>query len=147
MLKIAFAAAVLFSSSAVAEETIFDKVAGRWSWVGNEEACTRQFTNISFYQNDTRALFDYSDGTLDDKGNPVKDSHYTVLSYDGASLLLAMDGEERTTENGNLVQWTLVLVDQDTWIWRMSHWPAEITNDGQWIWPYRRLRCAAEQGQ
>lgn len=145
--KIALLALLCLCSSANAEETIFKDITGRWSWVGNEQACTVQYTDVSFYNDNTRALFDYSEGTLNDEGEPAKNSHYSVVSYQGNSITLTLDGEQRTTESGDLIQWTLILMDQNTWVWRMAHWPPEVSNDVNGIWSYRRLRCTTSEAE
>lgn len=131
------------SSTALAAEnkTIFDRVSGDWFWYGNDAKCAVQFTTISFSDDYTRALFNYSDGTLGADGKQAPDSNYTVLDYDETSITMSLEGEKRTTEFGKPVKWVLVLIDSSVWIWRMQHWPETIDNKGEEVWPYRRIKC------
>jgi hypothetical protein len=70
------------------------------------------------------------------EGKEVRAAVYKVLSINGDTITMFLNGETRRTEGGDPIVWTLVLLNDNAYVWRQTDWPP----DGATV-PY--IRCEA----
>ena len=106
-----------------ASESIFDVVAGRWAWVDDDDRCTHHWHDISFSR-DHQVMtiansepYENSDGKLDSL------AVYDIREHTPSWIRAMMRGEQRLTEDSQLVIWDLVLRSRDRYAWHRTDWP------------------------
>jgi hypothetical protein len=135
-----------FSAAGSSELSIFDKVEGYWIFHKKYPAgCKDDWTRIEFIENNSRARFESTKPIEGRKGEKYTIYYYKVKGYDENSITLFLEKEDRKTKSGALITWVLVLVDDNTFVWRIAHWPNSLSNKSKNVWFYRRIRCQKNQ--
>lgn len=109
--------------------TIFGMLEGRWSWEGGDDECKASVHTLAISGDRRQLELRYPERT-DSAGAPVV-VRYTVIEA-GAQVLpwaphairLAMEGETRRTDAGDLVVWDLVFASPDRYHWHRADWEA-----------------------
>jgi hypothetical protein len=103
-----------------ASARVFDVVAGTWGWVEGTRTCTSDPHMLSFSPDRTSMFYRYPQAA-DSAG--ARDVRYEVRGHGRDFIRMFMVGETRTDSTGALVEWDLVLVSDDLYVWRRSDWP------------------------
>jgi len=120
-----------FASSA----SIFTRVAGTWAYLDKSgKVDCKSNETISFSRDLSVATFKSTEPYIMGDGSKSDTVTYKVLHAQGNVITMFINGETRTTEGGDPVVWSLVLLDAQTFVWRRTDWPAgDSTNP--------RIRC------
>jgi hypothetical protein len=141
-LAVAAGASLFFCTSAGGQTTVDPMAAfeGRWVWSGNrdklgpQKACSERWTQFQISADKREITYRYQ---LEAGGE--KSGTYNVLYQDGNSIAMYLNKEERKVRNGDRVVWIAVVVDKDTFTWRIHGLSSNLT---EMIY-LRRVRCPA----
>jgi len=101
---------------------VFDVVAGTWGWVEGTHTCRSNPHTLSFSPDRTSMFYRYPQAA-DSAG--ARDLRYEVRGHGRDFIRTFLVGETRTDSKGALVEWDLVLVSDDFYVWRRSDWPKD----------------------
>lgn len=105
-------------ASAPAPARLTDVVAGTWGWTDGTETCASNPHTLSFSP-DRKSMF-YRYPRADSAAS--EDLRYEVRGHGKNSLRVFLVGETRTDGKGALVEWDLILLSNDLYVWRRSDW-------------------------
>jgi hypothetical protein len=116
---------------------VFASVAGTWGWVEGNHTCATNPHTIRFSPDWKYIDFAYAQPV--DSATGRRHSRYEVRGHDRNRIRAFLLHEDRRDAPKKLVEWDLILVSPDLYVWRRSDWPLDSsTNPVQ--------RCSAQAG-
>ncbi len=122
-----WAAAGPFAAEPRPGPSIRESIVGTWGRA-SEGGCTEKPHTIAFSADGGELYLRYTD--------PPGQGTYRVVAEGPSHLRLALRNEVQKTEDGEPVEWDLVLLAPDTYSWHRADWSETLRT-----WPVRR--CAA----
>ena len=107
-------------ASAPAPVRLFNVVAGTWGWMEGSETCASKPHTLSFSPDGKSMFYRYPQAD-----SASEDLRYEVRGHGKNSLRVFLVGETRTDSKGALVEWDLILLSNDQYVWRRSDWPTD----------------------
>jgi hypothetical protein len=92
---------------------------GVWGLEHQDLTCKGNAHTIEFSDDGTIMTLRYTRGI---GGKPPTKVAYRVISEGPGYLRMRMEGEERKTDDGELVVWDLVLLSLDSYCWHRTDW-------------------------
>ena len=121
---LAAVALVLGCASAQPPDVLSD-IQGTWGWVEGDFTCETNPHTIRLSEDGRRLTFSYPHPIVEETGR--KESVYEVLGHGQHVIRLFLESETRTDEAGELVEWDLIMVSPDGYVWRQSDWPRDMS--------------------
>ena len=87
--------------------------------------CETNPHTIRLSEDGRRLTFSYPHPIVEETGR--KESVYEVLGHGQHVIRLFLESETRTDEAGELVEWDLIMVSPDGYVWRQSDWPRDMS--------------------
>lgn len=106
---------------------VFSVVAGRWGWVEGTHTCESNPHTISFSPDWRFMYFLYPEPV--DTSTGRREATYEVRGYTPYSIRAFLLHETRTDRMGELVEWDLILLSKDLYVWRQSDWPIDASTN------------------
>lgn len=106
----------------IAEErelTFEEIVTGTWGFEMEGASCEDNPHTIEFSADGQFMFLRYSKSV---DGEPPTITKYKLLGEGPGFMRMAMEGETRTTDEGDLVKWDMVLLDPDSYCWHRTDW-------------------------
>lgn len=108
--------------------SVFSRVSGIWGWTEPAELnCDASPRNFTFGSDNKTMRIEADEPIVMYDGSSREYVEYQVISSDDSSVTLATDKETRVNQSGQIAQWRLVLVDDDTFYWEIDDEP-----ENQW---------------
>lgn len=122
-LVLALAACSTTHRPLAASADLFKSVSGEWA-VLDEGAvnCDKGTEFISFSEDFSVATFTSTEKYALGAGKESNAITDKVLDVQGNTITMSLNGETRTTAAGQLVVWSLVLVEDKVFVWRRTDW-------------------------
>jgi hypothetical protein len=118
---------------------LFERVTGTWgSMIEGKLSCDTWAETITFSTDRSTATFNATRKYIVAGGKRTNTITYKVLAVRDNAITMSMNEEDRRTKRGDLVVWTLILLDDDEFVWHRTDWPAGETTSP-------RLRCKGER--
>jgi hypothetical protein len=130
------AVALLLASNAAARDPLLRHFEGTWGLPGSFASCEENAVTISFSDDGDEMRIQYSQPIPGPDDVPGTDFRYRVIGVAGNSVRMALDGETRTTADGDLVVWDLARLSDEAYCWHRADWEPESCTPP-------RLRCAS----
>lgn len=108
--------------SSPAPAGVFEAVTGTWGWMEGSHTCESNPHTLTFSP-DRKIMFYRHPQAADSAEAP--DYRYEVRGHGQNSIRLFLVGETRKDSRGALVEWDLVLLSKDHYVWRRSDWGPE----------------------
>jgi hypothetical protein len=122
-------------SQLAASADLFKRVSGEWAVLHEGVVrCDEGTEFISFSEDFSTARFKSSEKYALGQGKESDTITYKILKVQGNTITMSLNGETRTTAAGDLVVWSLVLVEDKVFVWRRTDW---LTNQST----QPRIRC------
>lgn len=102
---------------------VFASVEGTWGWVEGTHTCATNPHTISFSSDWTYMDFAYPQPL--DSATGRRHARYEVRGHDQNRIRAFLLHEDRRDAEGTLVEWELILISPDVYVWRRSDWPRE----------------------
>jgi hypothetical protein len=118
-------------------DPLLESFEGQWGLPGSSIACSGNEISLRF--SDDGEWMDYllaEPITIPD-GSRTSQVRYRVHGVAGNSIRMALEGETRRTEAGELVVWDLVQTHPDVFCWHRTDWPVFACTSP-------RFRCGSE---
>ena len=124
-------------------DEIVSNIEGRWAVPFEEDGaeildCNRLFISIQINNEDDQPVFRSRQINVESGEQHASRSDLRQAKGDSGQFipaaLIRYDNEERTTEDGNLLQWRLYMFSPDAFAWQATHW-------GWSGWTATRTRC------
>jgi hypothetical protein len=103
------------------------RIAGAWEIVGPSGRSGCENGQI-FTPSADRRYVQLTEGG----GADIYQARYIVLQVQSNRILMFIEGEERTTAQGDPVLWWAVFDSPDRFRWRRYDWPVGALTDGEW---------------
>ena len=123
MKAVSACALTAFSFSASIAQTdefhVLDLIEGRWGWVlpeGEESPASCAEGGVRIWLSDDRQTY-YSQYPDMDEPNVAP-----ILRVEQNWIFIQYDGEERATDDGELVAWVLFMTGRDRFVWIREDW-------------------------
>jgi hypothetical protein len=100
---------------------VFASVTGTWGWVEGSHTCATNPHTIRFSP-DWRYM-DFSYPQPVDSATGRRHARYEVRGHTERSIRAFLLYEDRRDAGETLVEWDLILVSPDLYVWRRSDWP------------------------
>jgi len=101
-------------------------------------SCDTWAETITFSADRSTATFRATKNYTVAGGKRTNTITYKILAVRDNAITMSMNEEDRRTEKGDLVVWTLILLGDDEFVWHRTDWPA-----GESTVP--RLRCKGDR--
>lgn len=102
---------------------IFAQITGAWGTVEPTPFSCDKTPQIFSVSSDYSRITVRSASQLSAGGEAGSTISYKVLAVSGNVLTMFIEGEQRKTENGDPVVWSLVLANDREFRWRQTDWP------------------------
>jgi hypothetical protein len=122
---LAAAALVLGGTPAPPSDDVLAEIQGTWGWTDGELSCETNPHTIRLSDDGRRLTFSYPHPIVEETGRA--ESVYEVLGHGESTLRLFLTSETRRDAAGTLVEWDLIMLSPDAYVWRQSDWPAEVS--------------------
>jgi hypothetical protein len=125
MIRIA-ALLLLASLTQAAAQDALDTFRGEYgSATDPATSCATNPHQLDFMAQPPHALFNWAKPWTDEAGNTVSDQRYDLLSTQGNTLILRLEGDTRRTATGDRPIWILRQTTQPQgYCWGRTDWPA-----------------------
>jgi hypothetical protein len=114
---------IISGCTAAPSKSPFETLPGKWGWEGTEE-CAKEPAVLRFSSHNRRMHIVHTPIGMDGSPEPRREASYTVTGHNGNVLNMAMDGEDRKDDQGQLVTWNLIVLDETTYCWNRNDWRA-----------------------
>lgn len=120
------AAAVLALGCRSAPPTdVLTEIQGTWGWAEGEFTCETNPHTIGLSEDGRWLTFTYPHPIVEETGR--KESVYEVLGHGEHVIQLFLTSETRRDSSGALVEWDLIMLSPDEYVWRQSDWPEDMS--------------------
>lgn len=139
---LALCAALLLTATTVSQalddaSTLFERLPGKWAPLQDGKFDCGDAQVIAFSKDRSTATFTFTKPFKNDDGQTVAAAVYKVLRVKGQSITLFLNGEKRETAGGDPIVWTLMLIQDNAYVWRQTDWGA-----GESTIPF--IRCTGQ---
>lgn len=121
---IAVAALVLGCTSSRPSD-VLTEIQGTWGWAEGEFTCETNPHTIRLSEDARLLTFTYPHPIVEETGQ--KESVYEVLGHEDHVIRLFLRSETRRDSSGALVEWDLIMLSPDEYVWRQSDWPEDMS--------------------
>ena len=104
---------------------VLSEIQGTWGWVDGQFTCETNPHTIRLSEDGRWLTFTYPRPIVEETGR--KESVYEVLGHGDYVIRLFLTSETRRDEAGELVEWDLIMLSPDEYVWRQSDWPEEMS--------------------
>jgi hypothetical protein len=115
-------AAVTVAGPAIARDPLLHHFEGTWGVPGSIGSCEENAATIGFSKDGSKMTISYTQPMPGPDEIPATVFNYQVLGVAGNSVRMALDGEIRTTPNGDLVAWDLMRLSGEAYCWHRADW-------------------------
>lgn len=104
---------------------VLSEIQGTWGWVEGQFTCETNPHTIRLSKDRRQLTFTYPRPIVEETGR--RRSVYEVRGQAERSIRLFLTSETRKDEAGKLVEWDLIMLSRDAYVWRQSDWPADVS--------------------
>lgn len=116
-----------FTSIKTPKQNIYNQLQGTWESELNIGSENYNPHTISFNKDYSKIIFNTIKPIEISKDNFVTQYEYLILKTKKDKLKLSLIGETRTSKDGKLVWWDLILINKNTYVWKRNDWEAAYT--------------------
>ena len=106
---------------------MFASLTGTWGWADGSHTCATNPHTISFSPDWRYMDFAYPQPV--DSATGRRTARYAVRGHDRNRIRAFLLHEDRRDAEGKLVEWDLVLLSPDVYVWRRSDWPLDASTN------------------
>jgi hypothetical protein len=122
---VALAACSTVDSQFASSANLFSRVSGTWAVLDEGKVdCKAATETISFSKDFSVATFRSTEKYSLGNGKQSDTITYKILKVQDSMITMFLNGETRTTDGGDPIVWSLVLLQDGFFVWRRTDWPA-----------------------